>query len=127
MVHPDLSFPTPNPYIASDFGLVDDSGLTDSAAKIHSLPTKYPSCLLWFRQDTIFGLPKAFIRMHLINSFAVLSPGNSAYLDLMINILKREMAEDVYHADAASLLHSVSTSPKGGLVIKVELCIMRVF
>lgn len=57
--------------------------------------------------------------MHLINSCSVLSPEHSAYLDLMIEILNHVMAEKVYSAEIASLDYSVTTSSKGGLIIKV--------
>ena len=57
--------------------------------------------------------------MHLINSVSVSSPENFAYLDLLIGVLKHEMAEDVYHADAASLTYGLSASSRGGLIIKV--------
>ena len=58
--------------------------------------------------------------MHLVNSFSVLSPEHSAYLDLLIEILNHVMAEDVYPAEVASLDYSISVSSKGGLIIKVR-------
>ena len=115
-VHPELAFPSPNPYIATDFNLIN----CDDSPNVRCLATKYPSLRLWFKEDTKFKLPKAFIRMHLINSYAISSPENCAYADLLVAVLKLAMAEDVYHADAAGFEYYLATSSKGGLAVKVS-------
>lgn len=123
-VDPDLHLPTPNNFIAEDFQL--KSNPKDRDQQESAEEKKYPVLIsdsgkpykLWFKQDDHFLLPKAFVRLHLLNPMSSESPENVIYSELLVQLLVYNLAEISYDADAASLTYGVMIGDAGGLIIK---------
>lgn len=121
-IHDDLHLPFPNDFIADDFDLRCDSELNGSPVD----DMKYPRLIsasdcgykLWFRQDDIFKLPKAYVRIHLLNPLSFQSPHNMVYSELLVQLLIHNLAEVAYDADAASLTYGVEVGGTGGLILR---------
>ncbi|CAK8685332.1 unnamed protein product [Clavelina lepadiformis] len=118
-----FNMPSPNPYIPEHFDLVQcDDEFVSKAENSLEFPNllENTSYKLWFKHDREFCLPKAHIKVHLINPYATSSPKHFAFLDILISILDHNMAEVVYDAGAASLSYSIKASCRGGLIISVS-------
>ncbi|KAM4641458.1 nardilysin [Discoglossus pictus] len=115
-LNPDLHLPVENKFIATDFSL-KNSDCTD---------TEYPKKILdidqgslWYKKDTKFKIPKAYIRFHLISPLIQQSPENLVLFDVFVNILAHNLAEPAYEADVAQLEYKL-VAGEHGLVIKVK-------
>lgn len=121
-IHDNLHLPFPNNFVADNFDLKCDSELNGSPVD----DMKYPRLIsasdcgykLWFRQDDIFKLPKAYVRIHLLNPLSFQSPQNTVYLELLVQLLVHNLAEVAYDADAASLTYGVEVGGYGGLILR---------
>ncbi|XP_039248083.2 nardilysin-like [Styela clava] len=117
---PELHLPYPNKFIAGEF----DLKFNDSNADVDH--PKYPELIsepeagykLWFRQDRFFKLPKAYVRIHLINPLSNQTPQDTVCLELLVHLLIYNLAEVAYDADAASLTYGAEVGEDGGLILK---------
>ncbi|XP_063283881.1 nardilysin [Pelobates fuscus] len=115
-LNPDLHLPAENKFIATDFAL-KTSDIAD---------TEYPNKImdndhgcLWYKKDTKFKIPKAYIRFHLISPLIQQSPENLVLFDIFVNILAHTLAEPAYEADVAQLEYKL-VAGEHGLVIRVK-------
>ena len=113
----EFHLPEPNLFIAEDTSLCPTDPVTNP---------KYPTKIisddlgeLFFKADTIFKQPRAYIAYLLRSPLHLESLTNSVLLDLTINCLLMNMKEDVYPADLAQLSYSVYPH-ESGIVIKVS-------
>uniref|UniRef100_A0A8C5R6R6 Nardilysin convertase n=1 Tax=Leptobrachium leishanense TaxID=445787 RepID=A0A8C5R6R6_9ANUR len=115
-LNPDLHHPAENKFIATDFSLkTPDTRDTEYPQKI--LDTDQGS--LWYKKDTKFKIPKAYIRFHLISPLIQQSPENLVLFDIFLNILAHTLAEPAYEADVAQLEYKL-VAGEHGLVLKVK-------
>ena len=77
---------------------------------------------MFYRHDSTFLQPRAYICYFLRSPLALQSPENSCKLRLVLLImcLLQHMIKDVYPADLAQLSYSVYSSESGGLFIKAS-------
>lgn len=112
---PDLSLPPPNDFITKDFSLLPEKpNNPDYPVKLLS----NHSVELWYRQDVKFKLPMAHYNFYLISPLALNECKNACLLDILINLLSIEIAEDVYPAITADLSNYIAAHEKG-LTLKV--------
>ncbi|XP_061636394.1 nardilysin-like isoform X3 [Phyllopteryx taeniolatus] len=112
-VNPELHLPAENKFIASDFTLrPSDCPDTEFPVKIWD---DERGCL-WYKKDTKFKIPKAYIRFHLISPMIQKSPENLVLFDLFVNILAHNLAEPAYEADVAQLEYKLVAGEHGLLV-----------
>lgn len=112
---PELSLPPPNNFITKDFSLLPDKpNNPDYPVKLLS----NHSVELWYRQDVKFKLPMAHYNFYLISPLALSECKNACLLDILINLLSIEIAEDVYPAITADLSNYIAAHEKG-LTLKV--------
>ncbi|CAI2726114.1 unnamed protein product [Schistosoma spindalis] len=70
--NPELRFPEPNPFIATEFDLVQNKFPTN--VEIPELLIETEMSRIWYFQDTEFNLPKGFIKFHIVNLSTFCSP-----------------------------------------------------
>ncbi|XP_048846106.1 nardilysin isoform X2 [Brienomyrus brachyistius] len=115
-LNPDLHLPAENKFIATDFTLkTSDSPDTEFPVQI----VNNGKGSLWFKKDTKFKIPKAYVRFSLISPLVQKSPGNLVLFDLFVNILAHNLAEPAYEADVAQLEYKL-VAGEHSLVIKVK-------
>ncbi|KAK3533465.1 hypothetical protein QTP70_023470, partial [Hemibagrus guttatus] len=99
-LNPALHLPAENKFIATDFTLkTSDCPDVDYPVKI----VENSHGRLWFKKDTKFKIPKAYIRFNLLTPVIQESPENLVLFDLFVNILAHNLAEPAYDADVAQL------------------------
>ena len=93
--------PHENTFIATDLSLrPPDSEAGDG--KLPSLLIKNGCGELYYRKDTTFMQPRAYIYYLLRSPLQLQSAENAALLDLMVMCLLQNLVEDVYPANLAS-------------------------
>ncbi|XP_066256356.1 nardilysin [Euwallacea similis] len=112
---PDLSLPPPNSFITTDFNILPH---IENNPEYPQKILEKSSVELWYRGDTKFKLPMAHYNFYFISSLALSSCKNASMLDVLVNLLAVEMAEDVYPATTADLFHNFVVFEKG-LIVKV--------
>lgn len=113
--NPDLSIPEKNPFIPSNFELY----------KVDK-PSEYPSKVMenefgrmWYKKDTKFKSPKAFMYFHLMIPSVSQSIKEAALCDMFINVVQQNLIESLYAATLTGYefsLDGLST----GIVIHVD-------
>ncbi|XP_066503418.1 nardilysin b [Hoplias malabaricus] len=112
----DLHLPTENKFIATDFTLkMSDCPETEFPVKIFD----ESNGRLWFKKDTKFKIPKAYIRFNLLTPLIQESPENLVLFDIFVNILAHNLAEPAYDADVAQLEYKLVPGDHG-LVIRLK-------
>uniref|UniRef100_T1J428 Nardilysin n=1 Tax=Strigamia maritima TaxID=126957 RepID=T1J428_STRMM len=111
----NLYLPEVNKYIATDFEIKQpDRPESEFPVKIVDTPQ---SCL-WYKKDTKFLIPKAYVYFHLVTPFVNSSPQTAALLDIFVNVLAQNLSEAIYPADVAQLFYNL-LGYETGLVIQV--------
>lgn len=105
-----LKLPEPNPFIPSDFSLLD----IESTEKTHPVII-YDSNLirLWYKQDIEFLKPKTYMGFDFSNPIVYSDPLNCNLTHLFVQLLKDSMTEFLYSAELAGLQLSVSNTTNG--------------
>ncbi|XP_008547472.1 nardilysin [Microplitis demolitor] len=110
---PEFHLPEPNIFITDDFTLIPAESI-EAPVKIH----QDTLCEIWYKPDAKFRLPECHMNFQLISPMIASSPEGTAMCDLMVEVLKQLLAEELYAAVAAELSYEVNSSEKG-LLIKV--------
>lgn len=112
---PQLKFPEKNPFIPSDFEL----------QKVEE-PSEFPIILqenqfgrMWYKKDTKFNTPKAFIYLHLMVPVLSESTTQAALCDLFINVIQQTLVETLYAATLTGYEYSLE-GLSTGIVIHVD-------
>ncbi|XP_045474818.1 nardilysin-like [Harmonia axyridis] len=112
---PDMNLPLPNQFLTTDFELLpDEPDIPEYPEKI----LETPQVELWYRKDQKFKLPVAHYHFYLISPLAVESALSICKMEMFMNLFIIQIAEDIYPAQVAELLYSVSANDRG-LVFKV--------
>eukprot|EP00899_Mesostigma_viride_P018660 jgi/Mesvir1/26796/Mv20563-RA.1 len=108
-----LSLPPPNAFIPTDFEL-----------KKHPMPLEYPVLFrmsplsrLWYKPDTKFATPKAFLWMDFVAPDAVASPEASVLSRLFTKLVVDYLNETAYSAEIAGLGYQVHGTNAGYQVL----------
>ncbi|XP_078657543.1 nardilysin-like isoform X2 [Branchiostoma floridae x Branchiostoma belcheri] len=114
--NPELHLPAENRFIAKDFSLKEHD-LKDSKYPVKILDT--PQSRLWYRPDTKFHQPKAYVHFYLKSPLIGRTPQSVVLLDLFLNILAQNLTAVAYDADVAQLVYKF-VAEDSGMVIKVS-------
>ncbi|XP_018335112.2 nardilysin [Agrilus planipennis] len=113
--YPEFHLPEKNKFLTENFSLLP---------KAENHP-KYPQKIiqnsvleLWYRRDQKFGLPLAYYYFYLITPLAMDNAQNSCLLDMYVDFLVIELAEECYPATLAELSYSFEPFEKG-IIMKV--------
>ncbi|XP_062849767.1 nardilysin [Trichomycterus rosablanca] len=115
-LNPELHLPAENQFIATDFTLKQPD-CADTEYPVRVAETER-GCV-WYRKDTKFNIPKAYVWFHLVSPLIQRSPKNVVLFEVFVNVLLHNVAEPAYEADVAQLEHKL-TAGEHGLVIKVK-------
>ncbi|KAI8472962.1 MAG: Metalloenzyme, LuxS/M16 peptidase-like protein [Monoraphidium minutum] len=136
-VAPDLGLPPPNPYIPSDFSLVDGGGGGDAAgaaaaaeaaaqglgvvlATPPELVLDEPGLRLWHKLDARFRQPRGHCYVRLASAAGYASPRSAALTGLWLKLVEDALNEDAYMADVAGLHYSTSPEGHSGVELRVD-------
>ncbi|CBJ49276.1 conserved unknown protein [Ectocarpus siliculosus] len=108
----ELRLPEPNPVIATDFTLrspppqqqQQEGGAAASSAPVGpSLIRDDDSCRVWHKTDAQFRKPKLNVRIRLVNPVLYDSPESLVLANLLVDLLKEDLNEELYMASEAGL------------------------
>ncbi|XP_066298938.1 nardilysin-like [Branchiostoma lanceolatum] len=114
--NPELHLPAENRFIAKDFSLKEHD-LKDSKYPKKILDT--PQSRLWYRPDTKFHQPKAYVHFYLKSPLIGRTPQSVVLLDLFLNLLAQNLTAVAYDADVAQLSYKF-VAEDSGMVIKLS-------
>ncbi|KAL5486683.1 hypothetical protein EMCRGX_G019194 [Ephydatia muelleri] len=109
-INPDLHLPSPNIFIATDFTL------KTCISPLQKYPVVVEECdhyKLWFRQDSVFLVPRAYVHMLFRTAVHLESARNAFMMDLFLHLMKTLVGEVAYAADVAQLHYSFSAEVQG--------------
>lgn len=106
----NLKLPEPNPYIPSNFSLLE----IEDESKVHpEIIHDTPIMRVWFKQDGEFLKPKAFIGLDFSNPLVYSEPLNCNMTHLFVQLFKDSLTEYLYNAELAGLRLSISNTTNG--------------
>ncbi|XP_005105938.1 nardilysin [Aplysia californica] len=108
-LNPDLAAPEPNPYIATNFNLVK----TRKSTKCPVVVMSEGGCRIWYKKDTVFHTPNAYIYFNFISSAISKNTKNVALADIVLTCLLHKLTETLYNATLAGYEYSVEGTPEG--------------
>ncbi|XP_010523876.1 PREDICTED: insulin-degrading enzyme-like 1, peroxisomal [Tarenaya hassleriana] len=105
----NLHLPAPNVFIPTDLSLKDakDKGTCPVLLR------KSPFSRLWYKSDTMFSTPKAYVKMDFNCPIAVSSPDAAVLTDIFTRLLMDYLNEYAYDAQVAGLYYGISLSDNG--------------
>ncbi|VVC46432.1 Hypothetical protein CINCED_3A022791, partial [Cinara cedri] len=106
----DLKMPFINEFIATDFGLVPiNTNEPDQPYVIHE------SFILrsWFKTDTEFRVPKAFVSVDFFNHNVITDPFHCNIMSLFVRLINDNISEYTWDATRAGLHLSIEPSSNG--------------
>ncbi|XP_057982106.1 insulin-degrading enzyme-like 1, peroxisomal [Malania oleifera] len=111
LVAPDehLHLPAPNVFIPSDLSLKDAA----DKVKFPVLLRKSSFSTLWYKPDTMFSTPKAYVRIYFNCPYASNSPEGNVLTDIFTRLLMDYLNEYAYNAQVAGLYYSISHTDGG--------------
>lgn len=105
----DLHLPIPNIFIATDLTIKQVS----EKVQYPSLIWKSPFSRLWYKPDTMFFTPKAFVKIDFNCPLTNQSPEAAVLTDIFTRLLMDYLNEYAYYAQVAGLYYSVQCSDCG--------------
>ncbi|XP_034693359.1 insulin-degrading enzyme-like 1, peroxisomal isoform X1 [Vitis riparia] len=104
-----LHLPDPNDFIPTDLSLKD----VQEKAKFPVLLRKSSYSTLWYKPDTMFSTPKAYVKIDFNCPFASSSPEADVLTDIFTRLLMDYLNEDAYYAEVAGLYYCLSNTDSG--------------
>ncbi|GAY65836.1 hypothetical protein CUMW_244140, partial [Citrus unshiu] len=104
----NLHLPTPNVFIPTDLSLKDAQ-----EAKFPVLLRKSSYSTLWYRPDTMFSTPKAFVKIYFNCPHASSSPESEVLTDIFTRLLLDYLNEYAYYAQVAGLDYGINHTESG--------------
>lgn len=114
-VNKALFLPQANPYITGDpcvYANVDNN----------KLPTKIENCsglAVWYKQDTIFKVPKGYIYLGIDSPYSIESVETIAMTRLFIDLYTNTVVEENYDAELAGI-HYHLYAHQGGITLQLS-------
>lgn len=105
----DLHLPTPNVFIPTDLTLKN----AEEKASFPLLLRKSPYSRLWYKPDSTFYSPKAYVKIDFNCPFAGNSPEAEILTDIFTRLLMDYLNEYAYHAQVAGLYYGVNHTDNG--------------
>nr|GMD41758.1 insulin-degrading enzyme-like 1, peroxisomal [Ipomoea batatas] len=105
----DLHLPAPNVFIPTDLSLKHALEKT----KLPTLLRKSPYSRLWYKPDTTFSSPKAYVKIDFNCPYSGASPESELLTDVFTRLLTDYLNEYAYHAQVAGLYYNISNTSSG--------------
>ncbi|XP_057999839.1 insulin-degrading enzyme-like 1, peroxisomal isoform X2 [Hevea brasiliensis] len=107
----NLHLPAPNMFIPTDL-LLKDTG-TQEKVKFPVLVRKSSYASLWYKPDTRFSTPKAYVKIDFNCPFAKSSPEAEVLTVIFTQLLEDYLNEYAYHASVAGLYYDIYMAASG--------------
>ncbi|KAL9409218.1 hypothetical protein AB3S75_047580 [Citrus x aurantiifolia] len=104
----NLHLPAPNVFIPTDLPLKDAQ-----EAKFPVLLRKSSYSTLWYKPDTMFSTPKAFVKIYFNCPLASSSPESEVLTDIFTRLLLDYLNEYAYYAQVAGLDYGINHTESG--------------
>ncbi|XP_027068812.1 insulin-degrading enzyme-like 1, peroxisomal [Coffea arabica] len=104
-----LHLPSPNLFIPTDLSLKEVS----DKAEFPVLLRKSPYSRLWYKHDTVFLTPKAYVKIDFSCPCSGNSPESVVLADIFTRLLMDYLNEYAYDAQVAGLYYAVSNTDNG--------------
>ncbi|XP_022842147.1 insulin-degrading enzyme-like 1, peroxisomal [Olea europaea var. sylvestris] len=104
-----LHLPTPNVFIPTDFSLKNVS----DKMELPCLLRKSPYSRLWYKPDTAFSTPKAYVKIDFNCPFTGSSPESEVITEIFTRLLMDYLNEYAYDAQVAGLYYGVNNTDYG--------------
>ncbi|KAH9648280.1 Insulin-degrading enzyme-like 1 (peroxisomal) [Citrus sinensis] len=104
----NLHLPAPNVFIPTDLSLKDAQ-----EAKFPVLLRKSSYSTLWYKPDTMFSTPKAFVKIYFNCPHASSSPESEVLTDIFTRLLLDYLNEYAYYAQVAGLDYGINHTESG--------------
>ncbi|KAL9411813.1 hypothetical protein AB3S75_045418 [Citrus x aurantiifolia] len=104
----NLHLPAPNVFIPTDLPLKDAQ-----EAKFPVLLRKSSYSTLWYKPDTMFSTPKAFVKIYFNCPHASSSPESEVLTDIFTRLLLDYLNEYAYYAQVAGLDYGINHTESG--------------
>lgn len=105
----NLHLPVPNVFIPTDLSLKTVS----EQMKLPILLRKTPYSRLWYKPDTAFSTPKAYVKIDFNCPFSGSSPESEVLTEIFTRLLMDYLNEYAYDAQVAGLYYAVSNTDFG--------------
>ncbi|XP_044504367.1 insulin-degrading enzyme-like 1, peroxisomal isoform X3 [Mangifera indica] len=105
----DLDLPAPNIFIPTDLSLKE----SQDKAKFPVLLRTSSFSRLWYKPDTMFSSPKAFVRIYFNCPYSSSSPEAEVLTDIFTRLLMDYLNEYAYYAQVAGLYYSIHHTDHG--------------
>ncbi|KAJ4824099.1 Insulin-degrading enzyme-like 1, peroxisomal [Turnera subulata] len=105
----NLHLPAPNVFIPSDLSL--KGGL--EKVKFPNLARKSSYSSLWYKPDTMFSIPKAYVKIDFNCPFTSCSPETEVLTDILTRLLMDYLNEYAYYAQVAGLYYGINNTNSG--------------
>ncbi|XP_018650494.1 putative m16 family peptidase, partial [Schistosoma mansoni] len=109
--NPELRFPEPNPFIATEFDLVQNKYPTN--AEIPELLIETDMSRIWYFQDREFNLPKGFIKFHIVSLSTFCSPLHETLCAFYVSLFLDQIYELNYSTILADITVNVGYTNRG--------------
>ncbi|XP_077210294.1 insulinase (Peptidase family M16) family protein [Tasmannia lanceolata] len=104
-----LDLPKPNIFIPTDLALKD----VQEKAKFPVLRRKSSFSRLWYKPDTMFFTPKAYVKIDFSCPHSSCSPETEVLTDIFTRLLMDYLNEYAYDAQVAGLYYGINTTEAG--------------
>lgn len=104
-----LHLPSPNVFIPTDLSIKN----VQEKATLPVMLRKSEYSRLWYKPDTTFSTPKAYVKLDFYCPFAGNSPEASVLTDISTRLLMDYLNEYAYDAQVAGLYYSISHTDNG--------------
>ncbi|VDP55275.1 unnamed protein product [Schistosoma margrebowiei] len=109
--NPELRFPEPNSFIATEFDLVRNKCPTN--VEMPELLVETEMSRIWYFQDTEFNLPKGFVTFHIVSPFAFFDPFHTSLGLIYANLFEDHINELTYSSMLAGMTVYVKHTVEG--------------
>ncbi|VDP61224.1 unnamed protein product [Schistosoma mattheei] len=109
--NPELRFPEPNSFIATEFDLVQNK--CPMNVEMPELLIETEMSRIWYFQDTEFNLPKGFITFHIVSPFAFFDPFHTSLGLIYANLFEDHINELTYSSMLAGMTVYVKHTVEG--------------
>lgn len=105
----DLRLPAPNVFIPKDLSLK----LVSEKTNVPKLLSKSPYSRLWYKPDTAFSSPKAFVKIDFSCPYCGHSPEAEVLTGIFTRLLMDYLNEYAYNAEVAGLYYGINPTNSG--------------
>lgn len=104
--------PVKNSFIPADLNLIDHQN-PEQLPKMPRLVQSSPLTRLWYKEDTKFQLPKAYLKFEIRNPLVYFDPVNLNMTNLFVELFRDSITEYSYAADLAGLRYGLNPNNYG--------------